>query len=435
MIQATTALRKISRLRKRIWGIQGGQGAGKTFSILMVLINHAASVPNKEIYIASDELSKMRITVIKDFVKIMMLFNIFVRERWTDGVLYRFPNGSFVRFIGLDKEDIGKGLRSDVMFVNEANKVKFDTYRELTSRAKRVIIDFNPNKKFWFHTEVETREDCEFLKLTYLDNEFLSKEERNEILLYKEKGYELEGNGDFVLRKEVGEDGTVTYRRVIKNNYWANMWLVYGEGNIGVVDGRIYTFKKVPFSKYASLDKEEYIGNDWGKVDPWAVLGLKYSDGTLYAHELNYNSENEIQRALSETQLHQIRGAGVGEDGELKGLVAWKYRQFGIPHSRKIICDSNKPHKILSLRNAGWDYAISVGAKMDLKNRVDILNNLNICYTDTSTNLEFEQENYCYDKDKFGVTLETPVDQDNHLLDAMAYGVSHMFRDGIIKNI
>ena len=60
MIQATKALRKIARLRKRIWGIQGGQGAGKTFSILLIIINHALKQPGKEIYIVSAELSKMR---------------------------------------------------------------------------------------------------------------------------------------------------------------------------------------------------------------------------------------------------------------------------------------------------------------------------------------------------------------------------------------
>src|SRR5882757_3677908 len=184
-LQATTALRKISALRKKIWCIQGGQGAGKSVSILIILANHASNNLNKEIFIASDELSKMRITIIKDFIKVMQSFGIFDRSRWTDGVLYRFANGSFIRFIGLDKEDIGKGLRSDVIFVNEANKVKFDTYRELTSRAKRVIIDFNPNKRFWFQNEVLTRDDCDFIKLTYKDNEYLSIEEKNEILGYK----------------------------------------------------------------------------------------------------------------------------------------------------------------------------------------------------------------------------------------------------------
>src|SRR4051812_44258586 len=121
-MQQTTALRKIAALRKRIKGIQGGQGAGKTYAILILLTNHASGNPNKEIFIASEELSKMRITVIKDFITILKGFGIFQKENFVDGTLYRFTNGSFIKFIGLDKEDIGKGLRCDIVFVNEANK-------------------------------------------------------------------------------------------------------------------------------------------------------------------------------------------------------------------------------------------------------------------------------------------------------------------------
>lgn len=420
-LQSTTALRKISALKKRIWCIQGGQGAGKTFAILMLLVDFASTNPGKEIFIASDELSKMKITVIKDFLKVMVGYGIFNRQRWTNDVLYKFKNGSFIRFIGLDKEDIGKGLRSDVMFVNEANKVKFDTYRELTSRAKKVIIDFNPNKKFWAHQHVIIRDDCQFLKLTFLDNEYLGVEERNEILRYKQNGYQRDELGNYA----VNEKGEL----IIINQYWANKWQVYGLGIPGQVEGRIYNWTKIPTEKYTSLQKEEYIGNDWGKVDPWGVAGLKYHDGDLYVDEKNYKSENEIERELSEQQLHTIRGYNE------EGLVAWKFKSFGVNYDQTISCDNNRPTKILSLRNAGWEYAVAVGAKMDLINRIGLLSGLNIFYTDRSPNIEFEQETYAYDKDRFGVTLETPIDQDNHLIDAIAYGVSQMFKDGIIKNI
>jgi phage terminase large subunit len=50
-MQQTTALRKIAGSRKKITIVQGGQGASKTFSILMLLINHASSKENREILI------------------------------------------------------------------------------------------------------------------------------------------------------------------------------------------------------------------------------------------------------------------------------------------------------------------------------------------------------------------------------------------------
>jgi phage terminase large subunit len=437
MLGVTTGLRKISALKKRIWCIEGGQGAAKTFSILMLIVDYASSNPNKEIFIASDELSKMRITVIKDFLKVMIGFNIFNRTRWTDGVLYRYPNGSFVRFLGLDKEDIGKGLRSDLIFVNEANKVKFDTYRELTSRAKRVIIDFNPNKKFWAHQQIVTRDDCDFLRLTFNDNEFLSQQERYEILLYKRKGFQLDDKSEFVLKETFDTLGKKVYNRIVLNQYWANMWRVYGEGLPGEVEGRIYTWGKIAYETYLHIEKQEVVGNDWGKVDPWGVVGLKYHDGNLYVDEKNYESENEIEQGLPQSVLHQIRGSETMQaDGEKHdGLVSWKFKQFGIPYDTVISCDNNRPNKIRSLRRAGWEYAVAVGGKTDLINRIGILSGLNIFYTDRSTNIEYEQETYCYDKDAAGTLLEKPIDQDNHLIDAIAYGVSKMFEMGIIKNI
>jgi phage terminase large subunit len=422
MIGVTTALRKIAGMKGRIRAIQGGQGASKTFSILMLLINHARSVPNREIFVASSELSKMRITVIKDFVKIMVAFGVFNRSEWVDGTLYRFGNGSFIRFIGLDKEDIGKGLRCDVMFVNEANKVKFDTYRELTSRAKKIFIDFNPNAKFWFHTEVLTRPDCSFIKLTYRDNEYLSTEERSEILGYREKGYALNKEGEHILNA----DGTP----IVTNQYWANMWRVYGLGEIGQVEGRIYTWKKIPYNEYLAISTQTYTGNDWGKVDPWGVVDLKYHDGRLFLHELNYASENEIERGMSEVQKRAIRS---GDDEQYEGLIGWKFTQMGVPKDRLIVCDNNRPNKIISLRRAGWEYAVAVGGKTGLLDRISILNGLDVYYTDISPNLEMEQENYCYSKDRFGTIQEMPEDANNHLIDAAAYGVQKMFTDGIIR--
>ena len=413
-MQATTALRKISSLKKKIWGIQGGQGAGKTYSILLLIINHCIVNKKKEVYIVSAELSKMRDTVIKDFVNICRFLNVKVSFTGLINGSPRadFDSGSFVRFIGLDKEDVGKGLRSDIVFVNEANKTNFNTYRELTSRAKRIIIDFNPNKKFWFHNEILTRDDCDFLKLTFKDNEFLSNEERNEILRYKEKGFDNNGN--------------------VINQYWANMWRVYGLGEVGQVEGRIYNWKSISYEDYLKINKDVYYGVDWGKVDPFAIVEVKYNDGTLYVHEKNYKSENEIERELTQTQLHQIKA---GDNEEQEGLMGWLFSKLNISKNCIISCDNNRPNKIRSLRRSGWERAVAVGGKTDLINRIAILSGLDIIYTDCSKNIEYEQENYCYSKDNAGTLQEKPIDQDNHTIDAIAYIVQKLFELGIIKII
>jgi phage terminase large subunit len=173
MIQQTTALRKIARLKKRIRVIRGGQGAGKTISILILLINHASSKPDKEILIISAELTKMRLTVIKDFVKVMKLASLWNENRFIAGTLYRFPNGSFIKFIGLDKQDVGKGLRCDIAYFNEVNKCDAESYRQVASRAGQVFADYNPDADFFIDRDVIGREDCDFCNLHSMTTNYL----------------------------------------------------------------------------------------------------------------------------------------------------------------------------------------------------------------------------------------------------------------------
>jgi len=402
-------MRRISALRTRIWGIQGGQGAGKTFSILWLICDYAAKTAGKEIFIASSELTKMRITVIKDFKKIMQDLGHYEKTRFPGETLYMFPNGTFIKFIGLDKEDIGKGLRSDLMFVNEANKVNFETYRELTSRAKRIIIDFNPNSKFWYHREVMKRKDCTHLSLTFRDNECISKEERNEILSYKDKGF--------------NPDSTV------KNEYWANKWRIYGLGEIGGVEGRIFNWKPCSYGDYLKIHKPAHFYSDWGKSDPWAVGEFKYTDGRLYVHERNYRSENQWRQALTVPQLRNIQGAGN------EGLVSWRFNEMHIPKDAYIVCDNNRPEKITTIREQGWEYAFTaVKGSGSINAGIDILQNLDVYYTDTSENIEFEQEVYQWDVDRYGDVIDgKPKDTNNHHMDGIRYGASWLAREGIIR--
>jgi len=408
-LRPTTALRKILALTKRVWGIQGGQGAGKTFSILWILCDYAWNNPGKEIFIASAELTKMRITVIKDFKKIMLALGMFDKQSFPNETLYRFPNGSFIKFIGLDKEDIGKGLRSDVMFINEANKINFETYRELTSRASRVIIDFNPNAKFWYHKEVMKTEECEHLVLTYKDNEFLNPIEKAQILSYKEKGYFIDGT--------------------IKSEFWANKWRIYGLGEVGGVEGRIFHWQPCSYLDYLKIDKPTHFYTDWGKSDPWAIGEFKYYDGRMYLHERNYRSENEIRESMTVQELRNI-GAAEGE-----GIVTWMFNQLHIPKDAYIVCDNNRPEKIIAIRQQGWEYAFAaVKGPGSINAGIDVLQNLEVFYTDTSENIEAEQEQYQWDVDRHGETIDgKPKDFMNHHIDGARMGASWLLHEGIIR--
>jgi len=206
-------------------------------------------------------------------------------------------------------------------------------------------------------------------------------------------------------------------------------WQVFGLGLKAEKQGRIYNWKSIDYIDYLNIEKQTYYGCDWGLVDPWGIVEVKYHDGNLYVHELNYKSENELRRNLTTTELHQINA------NQDEGLVSWMFTKLNIPKDKIIVCDSNRPTKIIALRRSGWEYAVSVGGKTRLLDRIGTMQGLNVYYTSTSKNIEFEQENYSYQKDRFGVTLENPEDGNDHLINAIEYIAQKLFEMNIIKNI
>lgn len=377
MIQQTTSLRKIASLRKRIKVIKGGQGAGKTISILILLINHASRVPNREILIISAELTKMRLTVIKDFVKVMRLCGLYNDADFVAGTLYRFPNGSFIKFIGLDRSDVGKGLRSDVAYFNEVNKCDSESYRQVASRAGQVYADYNPDAEFFIDKEVIGREDCDFLQLTFEDNELLSESERNEILYYKELGYHT--------------DGTV------KNSYWANIWQVYGLGNTGSLHGVVFSNWK----EVQEIPKDAKLlgyGMDFGYTnDPTTLTAIYKMNEVYYLDQLIYKTE------LTNPQIAQ----------EMKSL--------GISNSLYTYADSAEPKSIQELRNLGVRIAPAEKGADSIMFGIQKMQELEFMVTSRSVDLIRELRSYVWAKDKDGNTLNKPIDSNNHAIDGVRY--------------
>lgn len=399
----TTALYKIKRLLSvlsKVYIIQGGQGAGKTISILMLLIDFAQRNSNKKISIVSDELSKMKRTVIRDFLNIMRDWNVFDEKCWnkTDKI-YTLPNGTFIEFLGLDVHDVGKGMRRDIVYFNEANKLQLESYRQVASRCKLNILDFNPDKRFWGHDLITNNN---FLKLTFRDNEYLSKEEVNSILEYKERGY--------------NEDGS------IKNEYWANVWRVYGLGEEGSVEGRVFThFKKISYIDFVNLKFRSVYAVDWGKNHGFGIVQLKYDyyTNTLYCHELNYDSENKILNNLPQEAAQAIRN----HEG---GVILYTFKRLNIPKDAYIVCDSARPENIQLLQSNGWEYAYGIEKpKGSVMAGITLLQSTNVYYTDCSSNIDNEQASYSYNKDRLGVIDDEVIKENDDLMDPIRYGRRH----------
>jgi phage terminase large subunit len=385
-MQVTTATKKIVNKTYRLWNdkknfiFQGGQGAGKTYSILAMLIDLALK-KKRNIIVASEELTKMRRTVIKDFIAILKSTGRFNPNNFRMGTEYTFGNGSVISFIGLDKDNVGKGLRCDILFINEANKTSYDKVHELIARAKRRIFDYNPNTVFWVDEYFKGREDTYLEILTFQDNEALSDSERETILDYKVRGF---------INPDLENYDT---EHNIKSEFWANKWRVYGLGMTGKIDGLIYTDWKI-----GEFDETlpYRFGLDFGfSNDPDAVVKLAVDE----KRSIIYLEEKMYQKGQSTDQLI----------ARLKTIVK----------PNELILADREPRLINDMRK---HFNIRPAKKWKVVERIKKMQSYQLVVTPDSKNLITELENYTWHDKK----SETPIDAFNHLLDSAGYALTGM---------
>ncbi len=373
MFQKTTAQAKIAKLRKRVRIVQGGTSSSKTFSILPLLITHAMQTPYTEISVVSESIPHLKRGAVKDFVNIMVMTGNYRDAQFNKSDLkYKFLNGSFIEFFSADQPDKLRGARRHVLFVNECNNIDFESYNQLSIRTRDFIyLDYNPTQEFWVHTELIKDPDSDFVVLTYKDNEALDSAIVKEIEKAKEKAK--------------------------TSKYWENWWRVYGLGQVGSLDGVI-------FSNWSSIDQVPAnakligYGMDFGFTnDPTTLVGVYQYDENLIVDEKIYRQ------------------------GMLNSDIIREMSRLGINKTDKIYADSAEPKSIEEIYRSGFNIKPVLKGADSIKFGIQILQEYKLFVTKESTNLIKELRSYTWDKDKTGKSLNTPIDDYNHAIDAMRY--------------
>src|SRR3569832_1915153 len=177
LYQATTALRKIRALNKRLKVIQGGSSAGKTIAILLILIDKAQRDKSPRVYsIVSETLPHLRRGAIRDFLNIMEAHHYYKDDRWNKSEFtITFETGSQIEFFSADSPDKVRGpRRNGDLFINECNNIPYETFVQLSIRTEgNIYADFNPDAEFWYHDEIKDKLDHDILFVTYLAYERL----------------------------------------------------------------------------------------------------------------------------------------------------------------------------------------------------------------------------------------------------------------------
>ena len=370
-MEVTTAFKKIAKVKGKIKIIQGAGGSSKTYSILQYLIFLATKSKRKlTISVCSESFPHLRRGAMKDFLDILMSGGLYEEKNHNKTNHSYTLSGCVFEFFGVEDASKLRGARRDVLFLNEANNISHDAFTQLFMRTKSfAFLDYNPSHTTYIKEYIED-DKSNFVKLTYLDNEFLAQTTIDYYLKAIEKA-----------------------KKGIK--YWENYVKVFVWGEEGIVDGLIFE----NWEKADEVPKgAKYLGAglDWGFAqDPTAIIKVYRYDGVIYLKESLY------KKGLLNSQI----AAHIQRDNELLSSI--------------IIADSSEPKTIADITT----YRIPIkGVK---KTNGSILSGIALMQEYdlrvVGENLQNEFSNYAYQKNKNGESLGVPIDKYNHGIDGVRY--------------
>ena len=214
----------------------------------------------------------------------------------------------------------------------------------------------------------------------------------------------------------------------ITTNYMCNEWLdaadikvfedmkkrnprryaVAGLGGWGIVDGLVYeNWKEEDFDHTSDKFKKENqnliscFGLDFGYTNDPSTLFcglLDLKEKRLFVFDEMY------EKGLSNKRIAEtIQDMGYGKE--------------------RITADSAEPKSIDELKGLGLRVKAATKGKDSIKNGIQWIQDLEIIIHPRCVNFITEISNYTWDQDKFGTKLNVPIDDFNHLMDAMRYAL------------
>lgn len=320
-------------------------------------------------------------------------------------IIYK-PTGQKILFRGLDDPLKVTSVTVDVgylcfLWIEEAYEIMSESDFDMLDESirgevpgelfKQITLTLNPwNERHWIKARFFDRDDKDTLAITtnYLCNEWLDESDRN------------------------------VFERMKVHN--PRRFQVAGLGNWGIAEGLVYeNFIEKSFTLDDVRDCVTVAGLDFGYTNDPTAFFIGFLDDK---NKILYVWDEIYKKGLSNRKIYEeIKKQGYAKES--------------------ITGDSAEPKSIDEL----YDYGLRIkGAKKgrdSIMNGIQWIQDLKIIVHPRCTNFITEISNYTWDKDRFGKTLNVPVDDFNHLMDAMRYALEeyitgkvelNLFKEGIL---
>lgn len=344
---------------------QGGSRSSKTYSIAQLFGGIMFGEVGKVLTVVRKTLPSLKASAMRDFFAILKeqdVYNEGYHNKTENTYIYPYAE-SEIEFISVDEPQKIRGRKRDDLWVNEANELSYEDFRQLNMRTTgKVFLDYNPSDEFhWIYDYILTRQETAFIQSTYLDNPFLEESVIKEIELLKATDL--------------------------------NYWKIYGLGERGVNEATIYNHWQ--FEEQRPEFDETIYGLDFGFNNQSALVRVGIKDQEYYTEELLYESH------LTNSQLID----------KIKDIIK---------DENYIYADCAEPQRIEEIKQAGFNI---FPADKDVKKGIDDIRSHKIYISKGSINLLKEIKSYKWKVDKDGRSLDEPVKINDHLMDATRYAI------------
>lgn len=320
--------------------------------------------------IVGESIPVLKRSVIRDW-RTFVMGNLYDESRMNKvELVYRFENGCIFQFIPADATERFFATRQHYTMIDEAYNVKKDIFDQIEIRTReKLFLTWNPVAEFWAK-DLEDRSDAFVMHSTYHDNPYV--------------------------------DDTIKKSLELRQLTDPNFYNVFVLGKYGTYEGLVFK-EGQHWQKCEEMPKEwqrRVIGVDFGFThDPTAIIDIRLSNGEIWVDELAYDT------------------------GLFNDQIAAMLKALG---RIEVIADSAEPKSIAEISRLGVNIQPCQKGPDSVVNGLRTMLMFKMNVTERSMNTIKELRNYSYLKDREGKRIDKPIDNWNHCIDAIRYGVQHI---------
>ncbi|MCU0373502.1 MAG: PBSX family phage terminase large subunit [Ignavibacteria bacterium] len=352
---------------------EGGARSSKSYSMCQLFIHKLLSEHNKNFLITRKTLPSLRITAYKMFIDLLeklRLYDIKYHNKTNRTYTY---NSNYILFTSLDYPTRIQSTEFNYIWMEEAEEFDFDDFMVLKTRLSspsedgkmnQIFLTYNPkNAGSYINRKVRFHDDVTYIRSTYLDNPFISKE----------------------------------YTKTIESlkNQDSKLYSIYALGEYAEIEGQVYNHIRSANS-YPGFFDETFYGLDFGYNNPTCLLRIDCLDSVYYVTELLYETK------LTTTDVIHFITKFVNKKTDF------------------IYADPSAVEKIAEIKKHGYNIKPALNAVIS---GIDCVKSRKVYTRKSNTNFNKELNEYVWRKDLNGNLLDLPVKYNDHAMDALRYAM------------